>query len=90
VTVIDRSWADVDLAPEVPEGLTAEQRIALWVDLLDACDEFLLAGLRREVGPEGDVEEAYRHWYARQMEEHDLAVGKMAENFRRRLRPHAR
>jgi hypothetical protein len=84
-TVVDRSWDAVELAPEVPDELTAEQRIALWVDLLDACDEFLLAGVRREVGPEGDVKEAYRRWYARQTEEHDLALVNMAENFRRRL-----
>jgi hypothetical protein len=74
-----------DLAPPVPEGLTTEQRIAVWVDLMEACDQFLFAGLRREVGPGGDVQAAYRRWYADQMEEHDRTVRRMAENLGRRL-----
>ncbi|HQU41503.1 MAG TPA: hypothetical protein PK867_01770 [Pirellulales bacterium] len=31
-------------------------------------------GLRREVGPEGDVMAAYRRWYWQQMEEHDQGM----------------
>ena len=76
---------DPDLAPSVPEGLTPEQRIALWVDVMKACDEFLFAGLRREVGPDGDVYAAYRRWYAEQMEEHDRTMRHMVENLARRL-----
>jgi hypothetical protein len=76
---------DPDLAPPVPEGLTPEQRIALWVDLMATCDRFLLAGLRREVGPDGDVRAAYRRWYAEQMEAHDRTMQHMVENLARRL-----
>jgi hypothetical protein len=73
----------------VPDGLTAEQCIGLWVDLLDAYETFIRARLRREVGPEGDVEAAYRRWYARRMEEHDRALIQMAENYSRCIQ-HAR
>jgi hypothetical protein len=60
-----------DLAPSVPKDATPQQCIAMWLDLLDACDQFLLAGLRRDIGPDGDLKAAYRRWYAEQMEEHD-------------------
>jgi hypothetical protein len=66
------------LAPSIPQDATPEQCIALWVDLMNACEEFLLAGLRREVGPDGDLKAAYRKWYADWQEEHDrmlLAMG---------------
>lgn len=70
--------------PAVPEKWTPELGIALWMDLVDACDELLLAGLRREVGPDGDVQAAYRRWYAFQMEEHDRMIVQMIENLNRR------
>jgi hypothetical protein len=47
------------------------QALAIWVDLMNATDALLLAGLRRKIGPDGDLEEAYRQWYARHMQEHD-------------------
>lgn len=66
-----------DLAPRVLEGATPSQCIEMWLDLMNACDEFLLAGLRREIGPDGDLRAAYRHWYWQQMEEHDQALFRM-------------
>lgn len=73
-----------DLAPTVPDHLTPHQLIALWVDLYDASEAFLLAGLRREVGPDGDVMAAYCQWYQEQLAEHDQAVRQMFENFYQR------
>ena len=78
-----------ELAPTLPKGLTPEQRIALWVDLMDTCEEFLLAGLRRRVGPAGDVLSAYREWYKNRMEEHDSTMLRMVEEFNRRSGGHA-
>jgi len=72
------------LGPSVPPGATPEQCIALWVDLMNACEQFLLAGLRREIGPEGDLKAAYRKWYAAQMEEHDRTMLHMMAEFERR------
>ncbi len=57
----------------------------MWMDLVDACEQLLLAGLRREIGPEGDLKAAYRRWYAQQMEEHDRTMLHMAEEFQRRM-----
>ncbi len=72
------------MEPSIPDHLTPDQRLAVWVDLMDTCEAFLLAGLRREVGPEGDVREAYRRWWARQTEDHDRDLRRMAENLYRR------
>ena len=44
----------------------------------------LLAGLRREVGPGGDLVGAYRRWWQQQGEEHDRAVRRLAESLYRR------
>jgi hypothetical protein len=74
----------------LPDHLTPDQRVAAWVDLMDTTEEFLLAGLRREVGPGGDVREAYRCWWAQQMEQHDRAMRLMAENLYRRGIRHGR
>ena len=78
-----------ELAPSVPPSATPQQCIAMWVDLMNACEQFLLAGLRREIGPDGDLKAAYRKWYAEQMEEHDRMIFHMAEEFTRRLGRHA-
>lgn len=75
-------------ASESPRKLTPEQGIALWVDLMHTCEQFLLAGLRRKIGPHGDLNAAYREWYARQMEEHDRMMVHMMQEFARRSGEH--
>jgi hypothetical protein len=70
--------------------LTSEQRFALWAEYMDLAHEMLMAGLRRKVGPSGDVEDAYRGWYERQMENHDAMMRKMAENLYQRGVRHGR
>ncbi len=63
-----------DLAPPSLKGTTMEQRIQMWCDLMDLSEQFLLAGLRRKIGPDGDLNEAYRQWYRQRMREHDQQV----------------
>jgi hypothetical protein len=82
---VNRPWmASPDLAPPVPENTTPQERIAMWLDLMDACDQLVLAGLRREIGPDGDLRAAYRRWYAEQMEEHDRMIFHLAAELDRR------
>ena len=69
--------------PHVATGATPSQCVEMWIDLMNACDEFLLAALRREVGPGGDVRPAYRQWYWQQIEEHDKAIFRMLERLDR-------
>jgi hypothetical protein len=76
--------------PSDSKSATPQQYILAWVDLMNACEQFLLAGLRREIGPDGDIKAAYRKWYAEQMEEHDRTMTQMMREFERRGGGHAR
>ena len=42
-------------------------------------DKLLLAGLRRKIGPEGDLIAAYQQWYADHVRGRDVAVERMAQ-----------
>ena len=42
-----------------------------------------MAGFRHQVGPDGDAEQAYRDWYAEQMDEHDRTVVRMLKRMNR-------
>jgi hypothetical protein len=61
-----------------PEADTPADRIARWLDLMRASDKLLLAGLRRKVGPNGDLVAAYQQWYVDHMREHDEVVRRVA------------
>ncbi len=76
--------APAEFAPPALDHTTPQQRIALWLDLVEACDQLVLAGLRREIGPSGDLRAAYRQWYAEQMEEHDRMILHLAARLNRR------
>ncbi len=79
-----------ELAPLERRSLPASEGIELWTEWLDTCDAFLLAGLRRQVGPGGDVHAAYRQWYAEQMAEHDRTMLHLLHEFDRRSRSRGR
>ncbi len=76
---------DPDLRPTVLEESTFQERLDRWVDVMNTCEQFLLAGLRREIGPDGDLDAAYRQWYEQQMEEHDRTMIHLLEQLNRRL-----
>jgi hypothetical protein len=74
-----------------PEGhslrhLPLATRIKLWAEMVDESEALLKAGLRAKIGPSGDLQAAYREWYARRMEEHDLRQIELLENLSRRER----
>ncbi len=73
-----------ELAPQSACHLPMAKRIELWAELSDEGEQFLWAGLRRRVGPNGDVNEAYRQWYARRMEEHDRTMEHFLTELHRR------
>jgi hypothetical protein len=70
-----------ELAPTLPSGTTWEERLALWCELMNTGEQFLLAGLRQRVGPTGNVQAAYRDWQRQQMEQKDRDLVRMAERF---------
>jgi hypothetical protein len=71
-------------------GLSVDQRLALWAELVDVSEALLLAGLRRTIGPDGDLREAYRRWYAQQRAEHERYLRLQAANLYRRGVCHGR
>ena len=72
-----------DLAPPSVKHLPVAKQIELWADLLDGCEALLLAGLRGRIGPSGDLQAAYRDWYARHMNDHEKAQIQFLENLTR-------
>jgi hypothetical protein len=66
-----------ELAPADLRDIPLDKRAVVWLDMLDAGYKLVMAGLTREIGPTGDVNAAYRAWYAEQMAEHDRAVERM-------------
>lgn len=54
--------------------------VEAWLDITRTADVFLRAGLRRRIGPEEDLEAAYRRWYADHMREHDDALRQLIWN----------
>jgi hypothetical protein len=59
------------------------QSVLLWMDLMEACEQFVLAGLRRKIGPTGDLDRAYREWYAAQKANRDQEIAHMLSRSRR-------
>jgi hypothetical protein len=49
---------------------------------------FLMAGLRSRIGPEGDLQAAYREWYVRHIEDRERAQIEFLENLSRREAAH--
>lgn len=71
-------------APSETGNLTPQQGVRLWLDLMNVCDGLLRAGLRREIGPDGDLRAAYQAWYDEQMRQHDETVFHMLSELSRR------
>ena len=51
-----------------------ESRIELWAKLMDESEQFLLAGFREKTNNPDAAADAYRHWYAQQMQDHDRTM----------------
>jgi hypothetical protein len=66
-----------ELAPGNLADKSAEERAAVWLDMLDAGYKLVLAGLRQKYGSDSEVHAAYRSWYAEQMADHDHTLERM-------------
>lgn len=51
--------------------------VLTWMDLMETCEQLVLAGLRHSIGPDGDLDAAYRDWNARQVERDDARIARM-------------
>jgi hypothetical protein len=61
-----------------PEEFTPQMGLRMWYAAMEACDELLRAGLRHEIGPDGDFEAAYRRWHEERYAEHERGLLRMA------------
>jgi hypothetical protein len=62
-----------------PADFTPEMGLRMWYAAMEACDELLRAGLRHQIGPDGDFEAAYRRWHEERYAEHERGLLRMAE-----------
>ncbi len=53
--------------------------VLTWMDLMETCEQLVLAGLRHSIGPDGDLDAAYRDWNARQVERDDARIARMLQ-----------
>lgn len=66
-----------ELDPRSERKITPSMGVTLWLDVLNCCEQFLLAGLRDRLGPDGDLAEGVRRNYANWLEEHDQMTRNM-------------
>jgi hypothetical protein len=72
-----------DLDHTLPDNLSHEQLVSLWLDVLEAGDAMLLAGIKARLPPDGDARAAYRAWYEEYAREHFDMLERMARRFNR-------
>ncbi len=74
-----------NLAPEISPAAERNKPdcSTIWLDLMRTTDILLEAGLRRKIGPDGDLQAALREWYCVHMQEHDQAVRQLVRNLNR-------
>jgi hypothetical protein len=75
--------SQAELSAHVSRESAPDRSFAIWLDLMRTCDKFLMAGLRQEIGADGDILAAYQKWYANWCEEHDRAVINMLSRLER-------
>ena len=79
-----------ELAPPSIRHLPAEEKIAIWAQMVDEGDQLVMLSLQDRVGPNGDPQAAFLEWLDRRTAEHDRAIVRMITNLRRRERANAR
>jgi len=78
-----------ELAPPSIRDMPPKDKVALWAQMVDEGDQLVLAGLRRRIGPNGDLAKAFHEWLDRRDADHDRAIEHMITELRRRERNHA-
>jgi hypothetical protein len=78
-----------ELAPPSIRDMPPRDKVALWAQMVDDGDQLVLAGLRRRIGPDGDVRKAFLEWLDRRDAEHDRTIAHMITEIRRRERSYA-
>jgi hypothetical protein len=74
----------------LPADVTPEQCFRLWMEMVEASDQLLMAGFRATLGSEAAAREAFRNWYKNYYDEHYEVLVRMAERFNQAQRNHER
>ena len=72
-----------DESETVSKAVPNTKAVSAWFDLMRTTEAFLRASMRRKLGPDGDLQEGCRRWYAEHMREHDFAVQELVRNLHR-------
>lgn len=75
--------SQASFTPYILPKEVADRRFAQWCQAMELSHEMLMAGLRHQIGPEGDLAQAYRGWYHRR---HDRKWQEIMEVQERRKR----
>lgn len=59
-----------------------DRNLQIWQQAMEATHEMILAGLRIKIGPDGDLQDAYRQWYRQQRELASQRLDREAERDR--------
>lgn len=70
---------------EPPQSMRA---VTLWREAIEANEAFLLAGMRRRLGPDADLLAERRRLYERWADEHDETVRRMVARVNEALTSH--
>ena len=50
-------------SPNIPSQEDVDRRMVQWFQAMELSHAMLMAGLRRKIGPDADLNAAYREWY---------------------------
>jgi hypothetical protein len=70
-----------ELGHALPTGLSQAECVAIYLDLLEASEQMLIAGLRATLPPGANLHAAVRQCHDRQSDDHYRSLVQMAERF---------
>jgi hypothetical protein len=73
--------------PSPLERMTPNQCFQAWFKACEEHEKAVLAALRREIGPNGDLMASYRDWYRAEMAEHDRMIEAMLRRMNQCSKP---
>ena len=53
---------------KIPSQEEVDRRMAQWFQAMELSHAMLMSGLRRKIGPDADLNAAYREWYQNHQE----------------------
>lgn len=64
-------------SPKIPSQEEVDRRMSQWFQAMELSHTMLMAGLRRKIGPDADLNAAYREWYQNHQERKWTEISKV-------------